>query len=117
MALVPVSIGELIDKITILEIKTEKIKNPEALVNIQKELDMLRAIPTKHVDSEPLRQVNLELWEVEDTLRECEKEKDFGTNFVTLARSVYLLNDKRARIKRAINIFMNSDIVEEKSYK
>ena len=118
--LAPVSVGELVDKITILQIKVEKIADTYALVNILNELVQLKKI---QVTPEPraenvteLRKVNEELWEVEDRLRVLEKLKEFDEEFIALARSVYILNDKRARIKREINLFSGSDIVEEKSY-
>jgi len=118
MVLVPVSIGELIDKITILEIKLGEIKDPEALKNIQHELELLRGIPeSRDVNRRQLYSVNWELWKVEDQLRELEKVQNFGPEFIELARSVYRLNDFRARIKRAMNKNFSSDIVEEKSYK
>ena len=118
--LAPVSVGELVDKITILQIKVEKIADTYALVNILNELVQLKKI---QVTPEPraeniteLRKVNEELWEVEDRLRVLEKLKEFDEEFIALARSVYILNDKRARIKREINLFSGSDIIEEKSY-
>jgi len=115
---VPVSIGELVDKITILEIKSEKIKNIEALVNIVKELDALtHIVPT--IDRqliEDLKQVNCEIWDVEDELREYERNKTFGEEFIRLARNVYIFNDKRASIKRIINEKYTSEFKEEKSY-
>jgi len=117
--LVPVSLGELIDKITILEIKSEKIFNLASLAHINDELDALRLIRIPPVDQkmiDELKAVNLELWDVEDELRQCEREKDFSLSFVGMARSVYLLNDKRASIKKKINIIYGSKLVEEKSY-
>ena len=117
--LIPVSIGELVDKITILEIKLEKILNNEALVNIEKELLALKKIQITHVETElfkNLKCVNLEIWNVEDELREYERNKTFNNDFITKARSVYILNDKRASIKKHINNKYNSEIKEEKSY-
>jgi hypothetical protein len=117
--LVPVSLGELVDKITILEIKAARISNLEALVNIEKELDALRRIRIPDVDPslfEDLKEVNTEIWDVEDELRECEREKNFGESFVGMARSVYMHNDKRAAIKKKINNKYNSEFKEEKSY-
>ena len=117
--LVPVSLGELIDKITILEIKAVKITNIEAVRNVEKELDALRTVPRPNVDQDlvnELKQVNMDLWDVEDELRLVEKDKFFDHTFIGMARSVYLLNDKRASIKRQINTLYNSDIKEEKSY-
>jgi hypothetical protein len=117
--LVPVSLGELIDKITILEIKTEKITRLEALRNIKKELDALRRVCVPEIEPhlvKELKQVNEDIWNFEDEIRMCEREKDFGDSFVGVTRSVHLLNEKRAEIKRNINNRYNSDIKEEKSY-
>ena len=117
--LVPVSLGELIDKLTILEIKSEKIFNLESLKHIDDELSALRRVHIPPVDQkivDQLKEVNLELWDVEDELRQCEREKDFSLSFVGMARSVYLLNDKRASIKKKINITYGSKLIEEKSY-
>jgi hypothetical protein len=117
--LVPVSLGELIDKITILEIKTEKITRLEALRNIEKELDALRRIRTPDIEPhlvKELKQVNEDIWNFEDEIRMCERDKDFGDSFVGVTRSVHLLNEKRADIKKTINNRYNSDIKEEKSY-
>jgi hypothetical protein len=119
MLLVPVSIGELVDKITILEIKLEKITNNEALANIEKELKALKNIQVTHIEPElfeNLKHVNIEIWNVEDELREYEHNQIFNNEFVTKARSVYILNDKRAAIKKHINNKYNSEITEEKSY-
>ena len=116
---VQISLGELVDKITILEIKSEKIFNLAALAHINDELDALRRVSTPKVDQksiDELKAVNLELWDVEDELRQCEREKDFGESFVGMARSVYLLNDRRAAIKKKINTTYGSKLVEEKSY-
>ncbi len=123
--LAPVSIGELIDKITILEIKSERIADPGKLRNVTTELTGLRAITTKAgldtPDMEPyvreLKSLNTTLWEIEDEIRELEANKDFGARFVALARSVYQTNDKRAAVKHRINQTFGSAIVEEKSYK
>ena len=119
MLLVPVSIGELVDKITILEIKLEKITNNGALANIEKELKALKNIQVTHIEPElfeNLKNVNLEIWNVEDELREYERNQTFNNDFITKARSVYILNDKRAAIKKHINNKYNSEIKEEKSY-
>lgn len=118
---IPVSFGELIDKITILEIKSERISNLEALRNIEKELEALKKIRNKYIDIDPrlvsdLKMVNTEIWEVEDELRLCEKEKMFDERFVGMARSVYMFNDRRASLKKQINMRYNSEIKEEKSY-
>jgi hypothetical protein len=121
----PISVGELIDKITILRIKLEKIAAPAQIANIRAEHDHLAQIYVENRiatlidgrDEESLQSVNRELWEVEDLLREHEARGDFGTAFVELARSVYRLNDRRAAAKRSINRKTGSLIVEEKSYK
>lgn len=118
--LIPVSLGELIDKITILEIKTEKIKNVDALKNIQHELDELRLVKIPNVDFKlilELKIINTSIWIFEDDIRRCETEQDFGVSFINMARTVHMYNDKRASIKKRINILYNSDLVEEKSHK
>ena len=122
--LAPVSAGELVDKITILRIKAQRI-SPEKRPNVAKELALLEAIAAEHLPATPelealteqLLAVNAGLWEVEDGKRDCERRQDFGPDFVALARRVYIDNDRRAAIKRAINDAAGSDIVEEKSYK
>lgn len=118
-----VSIGEVLDKISILDIKRNKITNEDKLKNILFEYSHLVEITENiHPDIlsiklyKELYDVNLKLWEVEDNIRIKESEKDFGLEFVELARSVYFLNDKRADIKKEINLNYNSEIVEEKSY-
>ena len=122
--LVPISVGELMDKITILEIKFDRIKNSSQLENIARELGALRAVRLGNADravldplSAELKQVNAELWDVEDAIRECEARGEFGEPFVALARAVYRLNDERARLKQAINRASGSRLIEEKSYK
>jgi hypothetical protein len=121
--LVPVSVGELIDKITILEIKSERIKNPAQLANIERELAALRSAADaldRSALAQPavaLKDINAQLWSVEDDIHECEARSDFGAQFVALARAVYRLNDERARLKRVINDISGSRYVEEKSYK
>ena len=122
--LVPISVGELIDKIVILEIKSERIKNANQLANIANELGALRAVRLGDVDrarldalSAELKRVNAKLWDVEDSIRECDARGDFGDNFIELARAVYRPNDERSRLKKAINIESGSRLVEEKSYK
>ena len=121
---IDVSVGEIMDKLSILEIKSEKIDNVEKLLNVRKELDSLLpavALPTyqtnevKRLTSE-LKKVNLRLWEIEDAIRLKESEKCFDEEFIELARSVYFTNDKRAEIKKQINLKTNSGLVEEKSY-
>ncbi len=121
---VPVSYGELIDKITILEIKSERIKDPAKRVNVRVELDLLNetwagAAASRTdiaVERGGLRAVNEALWDIEDRIRVKEKAKAFDDEFVELARSVYIRNDERAAIKRAINDKLGSTLVEEKSY-
>jgi hypothetical protein len=120
--LIEVSIGELIDKITILSIKQRKIKNRDKLGNIQKEYDLLKssldqagiAVDSKYY--EDLETVNLKLWDIEDKIREKEANKEFDEEFIQLARSVYINNDHRAAIKRNLNLNYGSDLVEEKEY-
>jgi len=122
--LVPISVGELMDKITILEIKFERIKNPSQLKNIVHELEALQAVPLGDIDrttldklSAELKRVNAKLWDIEDAIRDCEARGDFGPSFIELARAVYRLNDERSRLKKAINRASGSRIVEEKSYR
>jgi len=118
---VPISIGELIDKITILEIKKDKLKNLK-LKNILKELSFLRAVLKKNSIFIPdeiflqLKSINLTLWDIEDKIRIKEKNKEFDNEFIKLARSVYLNNDRRSETKKELNIMFNSEIIEEKSY-
>ena len=122
--LVPISVGELMDKLMILEIKSERINNPSQLKNIVHELEALRAVPLGDIDrttldklSAELKRVNAKLWEVEDAIRDCDARGDFGGSFVELARAVYRLNDERSRLKKAINLASGSRLFEEKSYK
>ena len=118
---VPISVGELIDKITILEIKKDKLKNLK-LKNILKELSFLRAVLEKNSIFIPdeiyfqLKSINLKLWDIEDKIRIKEKNKEFDNEFIELARSVYLNNDRRSETKKELNIIFNSEIIEEKSY-
>ena len=117
----PISIGELVDKITILEIKKNKLKNSK-LGNVLKELSFLRKLIAKHqieiTDNlfTQLKEINLKLWNIEDQIRIKEKNKEFDNIFIELARSVYFTNDKRSEIKKRINRLSNSEITEEKSY-
>ena len=117
----PISIGELIDKITILEIKKIKLQNSK-LENVLKELSFLRKLMEKHqieiTDDlfTQLKEINLTLWNIEDQIRIKEKNKEFDNIFIELARSVYFTNDKRSEIKKRINRLSNSEITEEKSY-
>lgn len=122
---VPVSFGELIDKITILEIKSERIEDPAKLANVRRELDALNATwlasPAAATDigaaRAELKAVNERLWVIEDEIRLKEANQAFDAEFIRLARSVYFENDERARIKREINTALGSTLVEEKSYK
>lgn len=121
---VEVSAGELIDKIAILEIKSERLEDAQKLRNVEAELAVLWAArdaaiaPSAGLDdlARRLKEVNLRLWDIEDDIRACERAKDFGPRFVALARAVYLNNDERAALKRAINEALGSRFVEEKSY-
>lgn len=117
-----ISVGELVDKITILEIKLNKIKNPEKLQNIKNELDVLNEYFVK-IENDQLNQLknklkdtNLKLWQIEDDIRVCEKNKDFSSSFINLARSVYITNDERFELKNSINEIYSSVIKEVKSY-
>ena len=119
--LAPISIGELVDKITILELKASKTTDAIKLANIQKELRLLNeSYNSLHMDvtalKEELHKVNSELWDIEDNKRKCEQSQTFDSEFIQLARSVYIKNDIRANIKKQINIITNSGIVEEKIY-
>ena len=117
----PISIGELVDKITILEIKKNKLQNSK-LENVLKELSFLRKLMAKNqieiTDNlfTQLKEINLKLWNIEDQIRIKEKNKEFDNIFIELARSVYFTNDKRSEIKKRINRLSNSEITEEKSY-
>ena len=123
--LIPISWGELIDKITILEIKQTQIKSPIALANINKELSYLNEIVENSTGvaelisdlKQQLLDVNKRLWQVEDDIRDKELKQDFDIGFIELARRVYRLNDERAKLKKLINQVLNSELVEEKSYK
>jgi histidyl-tRNA synthetase len=114
--LVEISKGELIDKITILEIKDEKITDPEKLKNVRHELETIRKLEFPTPVKEKLMEVNRKLWDVEDDLRLLEKKGKFDDEFIEKARSVYKLNDERSRLKKTINIEQGSNFVEEKSY-
>lgn len=121
----PISPGELVDKITILEIKKEFIVDNNKLKNINYEYNLLMKIyndgvsKTDGVDvlKTKLKNINLSLWKIEDDIRDCERDKIFDNTFVELARSVYFTNDKRSKVKLEINLLLNSSLVEEKSYK
>jgi len=122
---VPVSWGELIDKITILELKSERLSDRTKLENVRRELAMLTAIVDReHADhaalkalTAKLREVNAALWVIEDDIRDKERAQAFDARFIELARAVYIENDERAAIKKRINVKLGSRIVEEKSYK
>ena len=122
--LAEISAGELIDKITILEIKKEKIIDENKLIEIEKELESLNKTKEKFISNDSnilkfqteLKNINLKLWDIEDGKRSAEKENNFGERFVALARNVYKFNDERARIKLAINNTLGSNLKEVKSY-
>ena len=119
-----ISAGELLDKISILEIKLEKVKDKTNLEEINKEYKILKEVQSSSIEVtdklkilfQEIKEVNLNLWNVEDKLRICEKNKDFGQNFIKLARDVYLNNDKRSKIKSKINEVLGSNIKEIKQY-
>ena len=119
-----ISAGELLDKISILEIKLDKVKNPDSQQAINKEYKLLKEAQASNIEMSDkiehlfgeIREVNIKLWNIEDKLRICEKNKDFGKNFTELARGVYLNNDKRSKIKLEINKTLGSNIKEIKQY-
>jgi len=123
--LIPVSPGELLDKLTILEIKLERIDDEAKLANVRREHELLSGVWAKAaVDDEAivslrdqLRKVNEALWEIEDDIRDEERDRRFGDRFIELARSVYVRNDERAALKKQVNERLGSVIVEEKSYR
>ena len=124
--LVEISNGELLDKISILELKMFRIEDEEKLVNVHKEFDTLNPLVVELFENHDgqlqnhyleLAKINGELWDIEDWIRDCEREKRFDKEFVELARSVYITNDKRCEVKKLINILTSSGLVEEKSYK
>jgi hypothetical protein len=120
----PIGPGELIDKITILEIKAERLADGQKLANVRAELCALIAARDAALPPSPplarlgaaLKEVNRALWQIEDDIRDCEREGDFGPRFIALARAVYRTNDQRAALKREINQLLDAAIVEEKSY-
>ena len=122
--IIEVSVGELLDKISILEIKKEKIKDTEKLKFINNEYSILKDQLKKNVESDEklnqmyqsLKDLNFKLWEIEDDKRMCEKNKDFGERFIQLSRDVHFLNDNRAKIKLEINNYSGSEIKEIKEY-
>lgn len=121
---IPVSFGEATDKVTILEIKRERIVDPAKVAHIEAELRMVRDLllgrthgaagfgPLFH----KLKSINGRLWEIEEKIRDCERRSDFGAEFIELARAVYQTNDERARVKRALDVLFDSAVFEEKSY-
>ena len=124
MIKVVLSVGELIDKITILQLKMKFIKNKKQLNNVSSELATLKPLLKENNLETPkinelfaeLYEINLELWKIEDKIREKERQLDFKDEFISLARSVYFTNDKRAEIKKKINLISGSELIEEKSY-
>lgn len=122
--LVPTAPGELIDKLTILRLKSEKISDPKKLANVRHEMATLQKTADAAIEMsgelaalwDALYEVNTDLWVIEDDIRAFEARSDFGTGFIALARAVYVTNDERARIKKEINFLLGSQIVEEKSY-
>lgn len=118
---IEVSNGEIIDKLTIIDIKLKRISDKQKLKNLQREYEVLSnaaksIISTDDVLYKELYEINSALWDIEDTIRELERSKDFGSKFIETARSVYFKNDKRAELKKQINLRTGSNLVEEKSY-
>ena len=121
---VPVSPGEVLDKITILEIKSERISDPEKLANVRTELALLRQTWAERIDEDDtvrtlhdqLKEINEALWDIEDDIRDKERAKEFDERFIELARSVYFTNDRRSEVKKKLNLHLGSEIIEEKSY-
>lgn len=122
--LVPVSPGEVLDKITILEIKSERIQDEAKLVNVRRELALLQATWAQSVTEDKtirqlhsqLKDVNEALWDIEDAIRDQERKQNFDERFIELARNVYFTNDRRSRVKKELNLHLGSQIIEEKSY-
>jgi hypothetical protein len=122
--LIPISPGELLDKITILQIKSERISDATKVANVRTELGMLEQVWSETVEDDEqirvlsgeLKSINEALWEIEDDIRDEERNKRFGDRFIELARAVYVTNDERANAKKNVNLHLNSSIVEEKSY-
>ncbi len=121
---VPVSPAELLDRITILQIKRERIDDDAKCENVKRELALLADVRAQHIASSDdllqltsdLKKVNEALWQIEDDIRRCEHDQDFGPQFIELARSVYFNNDRRYRLKVAINEMLGSELIEQKSY-
>ena len=119
-----ISAGELLDKMSILEIKLDKIKDQNKLKEVKKEYDLLKKVEKSNIKTDQeierlfaeIKKTNLSLWDIEDKIRICEKKKDFGENFINLSRNVYINNDKRAKIKYEINKLLGSNIREIKEY-
>jgi chorismate mutase len=122
--LIPISPGELLDKITILQIKSERITDATKVANVKTELGMLEQVWSEAVSDDEqiralkreLKSINEALWEIEDDIRDEERNRRFGERFIELARAVYVTNDERANAKKKVNLHLNSSIVEEKSY-
>jgi hypothetical protein len=122
--LTPIAPGELIDKLTILRLKTENISDAAKLANVYHEQETLQKVADDAIPGSQeltrlwnaLYEVNADLWVIEDDIRKCEARNDFGAGFIGLARAVYVTNDERAKIKKQINILLGSDLIEEKSY-
>lgn len=121
---VPVSPGEVLDKITILEIKSERISDPDKVANVRRELELLGSVWRQYVEQDEtvsrihaeLKTINEALWKIEDDIRDKERVREFDQDFIDLARSVYVTNDQRANAKKELNLYLGSEIVEEKSY-
>jgi hypothetical protein len=121
---VPVSPGEVLDKITILEIKSERMSDPDKVANVRVELALLQETWSENIrDNEiiqglhaQLKEINETLWEIEDDIRDKERAKEFDKRFIELARAVYFTNDRRSQVKKALNLHLGSEIIEEKSY-
>jgi transcriptional regulator of nitric oxide reductase len=121
---VPVSPGEVLDKITILEIKSERMTDPEKVANVRVELALLQETWAEAVTEDAvirrlhdeLKEINEALWEIEDDIRDKERVKEFDERFIELARAVYFTNDRRSKVKKDLNLHLGSEIIEEKSY-
>jgi hypothetical protein len=121
---VPVSPGEVLDKITILEIKSERMSDPDKVANVRVELALLQETWSQAVAEDDvirelhaqLKEINEGLWEIEDDIRDKERVKEFDARFIELARSVYFTNDRRSEVKKKLNLHLGSQIIEEKSY-
>ena len=122
---VPVSPGEVLDKITILEIKSERMSDSKKVANVQVELALLQDTWNENIRDtreiqklhSQLKEINEALWEIEDDIRDKERAKEFDDRFIELARAVYVTNDKRSRVKKELNLLLGSEIIEEKSYR